>query len=934
MHMPISHSVVLAAVSFGVFANAAPQRYGTNPAPAGPIEEVNPAPAGIVKRNSGSDRFNNNNNYNRLRNDHNRGCGGCGECGGFGCGGCGGYGGGDGEGFFSDNNNQNINQNIDTNQNINVEEMMSPGSTFGRFRDFGRCGGLNKRDLGKRYGGLGCFDGYEDGGEGSNNDNQNINQNLIANQNLMATLPVNEFFASDKSTGSSRTPVTVSYVPANPINTNDDFRVNNKVDFKGSNGFFKSKRSLFPDVESDDTVIVSNSAVFGDKDSFKAKREELFSDNHNQNINQNIDTNQNLNAELLNSLSGFGNARSFLPFLGGGNRKRDLALNLGVEKRTFAEGSVGCIRGVADTGSGLVLGGKPKKNGSGSQNKNININKNYNAPETVPVEVETTEYVPVVEKVPVLRTIPTTEVVKEVERVPYLDVEVSYPCGCINECGCCPGTTNDAQAVAAPVVNNYINTESASIPQVDVKTDSCSGSDSDAASIPQLDVKSGSGSASDSCAGSNSDAASIPQLDVKSGSGSASDSCAGSNSDAASVPQLDITSSPCAKPITVVEPVTTCRTCKRDNCITLGCPSEAPVKPVECVKEIETVKPCEVVAPVVNTIKDVQPVEVIQPVMDVVQPVIEEHVKPIHTETVNPTIVNHTVEPCSKACTVHKRQVAEIVDDCGCADPAPAVPIVEDYGYVAPVPIAPVENYGFPQVEVDRPVEVPVEVNVQQPVEVRPVYCERPTCHCVRPCYRPCRQTCPTYRCNDRCNDHCNTRTEGTNARTDASDIADLEAVVAELSESTTTNCNENKNVNINIKRSGDCLGLSTNAIDHKAGFTTSTEGLKLTDYVSKAVYKSSPAPLPVIVETVKPVEYIETVHPVKPAEVIEVAPEVVEVTPEVVKPVEVKPIEVKPVEINPVEVIKPCAAPCKEKPAAAPKFNAVIGNQSVDVDC
>jgi hypothetical protein len=114
---------------------------------------------------------------------------------------------------------------------------------------------------------------------------------------------------------------------------------------------------------------------------------------------------------------------------------------------------------------------------------------------------------------------------------------------------------------------------------------------------------------------------------------------------------------------------------------------------------------------------------------------------------------------------------------------------------------------------------------------------------------------------------------------------------------------------------------------------------LKLTDYVSKAVYKSSPAPLPVIVETVKPVEYIETVHPVKPAEVIEVAPKVVEVTPEVVKPVEVKPIEVKPVEVNPVEVnpvevIKPCAAPCKEKPAAAPKFNAVIGNQSVDVDC
>ncbi|KAF8538491.1 hypothetical protein BDD12DRAFT_910764 [Trichophaea hybrida] len=655
MHMQISHSVVLAAISFGVFANAAPQRYSSNVA-TGPVEAV---PAGIVKRNNGCNQipFNDNNNFNHLRNEHGEHRCRDREC--FGCGGGGCGGGGDGERLFSDN--------------------------------------------------------------------QIITQNLLANQNLMASLPIHDFFISDKSTGRSSIPVTtINCVPSNSVNTKDEFEVNNKIDFKGTGGFFK------------------------------VKRQEPFSDNHNQNINQNIDTNQNLNVDFFHNLSGFSNTRSFLPFLGGGNRKRDL----GVEKRTFSEGSAGCVYG------------------SGSQNKNININKNYNTLKVLPVEVETVEYVPVVEEVPVPCTVPTTEVVKEVERVPYLDVEVSYPCGCVDECGCCPGTTNDAQAVAAPVVNNYINIESAAIPKVDVKTDNCSGS----------------------------------------------------NSDATSVPQVDITSAPCAKPITVVEPVTTCRTCKRDNYINLGCPCEVPVKPVEVVKpveivtrvkEIETVKPVEVVAPIVNTVKDVQPVEVIQPVVHVVQPVIEEHVKPVYTETVKPTIVNHTVDPC----TVHKRDIVDVTGDYGYANPVDPVAPVKDCGYVAPAlipaPVVPSENCECPHVEVAQPVEVPVEVNVQQPVEVRPVccerptcrcerptchcerptcHCERPTCHCVRPCYRPCRQPCPSYRCND-----CYNASNIAPASAPASpEVADLEAVVAELSEAT-TNCNENKNININTKRSDDC---------------------------------------------------------------------------------------------------------------------------------
>ncbi|KAF8246479.1 hypothetical protein K440DRAFT_631955 [Wilcoxina mikolae CBS 423.85] len=76
-----------------------------------------------------------------------------------GCGGCGGYGGGNGGdgGAFSDNNNQNINQNIDNNQNIQVD--FHKEERFERCRErFGR-GGDRFRNFGfggrEGYGG-GC----------------------------------------------------------------------------------------------------------------------------------------------------------------------------------------------------------------------------------------------------------------------------------------------------------------------------------------------------------------------------------------------------------------------------------------------------------------------------------------------------------------------------------------------------------------------------------------------------------------------------------------------------------------------------------------------------------------------------------------------------------------------------------------------------------
>jgi hypothetical protein len=77
---------------------------------------------------------------------------------------------------------------------------------------------------------------------------------------------------------------------------------------------------------------------------------------------------------------------------------------------------------------------------------------------------------------------------------------------------------------------------------------------------------------------------------------------------------------------------------------------------------------CDVVEPpvtqinpaIVNTSTDVQPVDIIQPVQDIVQPVVDEHVKPVYSETVNPTQINHTVDPCTCACS-----------SCSCTPEAP-----------------------------------------------------------------------------------------------------------------------------------------------------------------------------------------------------------------------------------------------------------------------
>ncbi|CCX05139.1 hypothetical protein FPQ18DRAFT_334964 [Pyronema domesticum] len=160
MQMTIVHSVVLAAISFGIFAAAAPvgDRSVTH---MGPVE-ISISHGGLAKRNNGGCRWspNNNNNYNRLRNSHRRGgdnggddcdrerdyCGSCCSCGGCG-GGCGDNCGGD---PFSDNNNQNINQNVDTNQNINLHEMMEEDGKFGK---------MARGALKKRYFAEGCAGG-------------------------------------------------------------------------------------------------------------------------------------------------------------------------------------------------------------------------------------------------------------------------------------------------------------------------------------------------------------------------------------------------------------------------------------------------------------------------------------------------------------------------------------------------------------------------------------------------------------------------------------------------------------------------------------------------------------------------------------------------------------------------------------------------------
>ncbi|KAF8250013.1 hypothetical protein K440DRAFT_194095 [Wilcoxina mikolae CBS 423.85] len=89
------------------------------------------------------------------------------------------------------------------------------------------------------------------------------------------------------------------------------------------------------------------------------------------------------------------------------------------------------------------------------------------------------------------------------------------------------------------------------------------------------------------------------------------------------------------------------------------------VAPAPCKRQCGCPCKCNVVEPtitqvnpaIVNTSTDVQPVDIIQPVQDVVQPVVDEHVKPVYSETVNAPQIQYTVDPCT------------------CGGCAPAVPV-------------------------------------------------------------------------------------------------------------------------------------------------------------------------------------------------------------------------------------------------------------------
>ena len=71
----------------------------------------------------------------------------------------------------------------------------------------------------------------------------------------------------------------------------------------------------------------------------------------------------------------------------------------------------------------------------------------------------------------------------------------------------------------------------------------------------------------------------------------------------------------------------------------------------QCPKASDVVRPgiTSVNQPIVNTATDVQPVDIIQPYQDVIQPVVDQHLKPVHSESVNPAQVQQTCEPCQEA---------------------------------------------------------------------------------------------------------------------------------------------------------------------------------------------------------------------------------------------------------------------------------------------
>ena len=71
----------------------------------------------------------------------------------------------------------------------------------------------------------------------------------------------------------------------------------------------------------------------------------------------------------------------------------------------------------------------------------------------------------------------------------------------------------------------------------------------------------------------------------------------------------------------------------------------------QCPKASDVVRPeiTSVNQPIVNTATDVQPVNIIQPYQDVIQPVVDQHLKPVHSESVNPAQVQQTYEPCQEA---------------------------------------------------------------------------------------------------------------------------------------------------------------------------------------------------------------------------------------------------------------------------------------------
>ncbi|KAI5849936.1 hypothetical protein BZA05DRAFT_400326 [Tricharina praecox] len=246
----------------------------------------------------------------------------------------------------------------------------------------------------------------------------------------MANLPIDEFFGSETATQVVTQPVFFAApTPTSSCGSKDEFNVINDVKFADS-GFFKAKRSLggltrgaFGGM---DEFNVINSVTFADReqqqfnnpcnygcnpcygqcrpngkpkgavaqnsssqssnrnrcagDRFNnaehskqhSKRQMMDCSSDNQNIVQSIQNNQNVDAEILGN-TGFANTRSFLSFL----NKRD----------------VGLIKG-----SPLA-----RRNYQHNPTKNININKNLNKPQPppCPVEITTTEYVPVVEKIPV-----------------------------------------------------------------------------------------------------------------------------------------------------------------------------------------------------------------------------------------------------------------------------------------------------------------------------------------------------------------------------------------------------------------------------------------------------------------------------------------------------------------------------------------------------